>query len=241
MCCFRLPKYWHHGLVLAYHSRDCWHSASMMHLDNCPVRPHCPRCQARLDLPTTWETEISHPSHLLTLEGQCLREWHQRKMNRHLMNLTISMGSTLSLGDDLLSYLPSHRVPFHASREYPTYSASLPGIGYDKRPLAPACGQTGQLSLAETSENRPVDAPPTFKCWFGGRTMRNTDTMMHALRRPCRLALSNCNFRLVRMPAQSLKTRSTHSAPHQCEESSQSACRRICITGNAAQAPAECE
>lgn len=49
---------------------------------------------------------------------------------------------------------------------------------------------------------------PAFKCWFGGRTMRNTDTMMHAL---------------------------------QCEESSQSACRRIFITGHAAQAPAECE
>lgn len=49
---------------------------------------------------------------------------------------------------------------------------------------------------------------PAFECWFGGRTMRNTDTMVHAL---------------------------------QCEESSQSACRRICITGNAAQVPAECE
>lgn len=82
---------------------------------------------------------------------------------------------------------------------------------------------------------------PAFGCWFGGRTMRNTDTMMHALRRLCRLALSNCNFRLVRMPTRSLKRRSTRSAPHQCEESSQSACRRTCITGNAAQAPAECE
>lgn len=179
-----------------------------MHFDNCPVRPHCPSSQARLDLPTTWETEISDPSYLLSLEGQCLREWNQRKMNRHLMNLASSMGSTLSLGDTLLSYLPSHRVPFHASQNIPrtalrcresdmTRGHWRQHVDRQDSCLSPRHQRTGLLM-----------SHPAFKCWLGGRTMRNTDTMVHAL---------------------------------QCEESSQSACRRICITGNAAQAPAECE